>query len=70
MRARQEDVLHSLDQQARNFKQLDTNVKFNHQALVNMCSTIWNFDKGTQATFQEIAAKLDLGTKLGEMVSD
>jgi hypothetical protein len=66
---RQDDVIHSLDQQTSYFKQLDGNIKFNRQAIVNLSATLRNFVESTQSTFQEIATKFDLGVKLREMAN-
>jgi hypothetical protein len=51
MHQRQDVIL--FDQQASYFNQLDGNIKFNHQAIVNFSVTIRNFAESTQATFQE-----------------
>jgi GTP cyclohydrolase II len=61
MHQKQDGVIHTLNQQTAYFKQPDGNIKFTHQAMVNLSATIRNFAENTQATFQEIASKLDLG---------
>jgi hypothetical protein len=37
--------------------------------MVNLSATIRNFAENTQATFQEIATKYDLGVKLREIAN-
>jgi hypothetical protein len=37
--------------------------------MVNLSATIRNFSESTQATFQEIATKFDLGVKLREIAN-
>jgi hypothetical protein len=69
MHQKQDDVIHSLNQQTSYFKQLDGNITFNHQAKVNLPTTTRNFAENTQATFQEIGSKFDLGVKLIEIVN-
>jgi hypothetical protein len=40
MHWRQDDVIHSLDQQSSYFRTLDSMVRFNHQAVVNLSATV------------------------------
>jgi hypothetical protein len=61
---KQNVVNHSLDRQVTYFKRLDDPVKFDHQAILNLSSTIRDFAKRTQETFQEVANKFELGSKL------
>jgi hypothetical protein len=67
MHQNQDDVVHSLNQHTSYFKQLDGNIKFNHQAMVNLSATVRKFAESTQATFQEISSKFDLGAKLRDI---
>jgi hypothetical protein len=61
---KQDVVTHSLDRQVTYFKQLDDTVKFDHQAIVNISSTIRDSAKQTQETFQEVTSKFEWGSKL------
>jgi hypothetical protein len=56
---KQDVVTHSLDRQVTYFKQLDDTVKFDHQAIINLSSTIRDFAQKTQETFQEVASKFE-----------
>jgi hypothetical protein len=61
---KQDVVIHSLDSQLTYFKQLDDTLKFDHQPIVNLSSTIRDFAQKTQESFQELASKFEWGSKL------
>jgi hypothetical protein len=50
------------------FKTLDSTVKFNYQVVVNLSATVRQLAENTQATFQEIATKLDFSIRQMAMV--
>jgi hypothetical protein len=51
-------LCHSMQRQVTYFKQLDSTVSFNHDAVANLSSGLMLLATQTQDTFQEISSKL------------
>jgi len=65
---RQDSVAHVIDSQMTYFKHLDETVASDHNIVTRLSSDIRRFAQATQASFQEVASKLEWGNKIRSMM--